>query len=246
MAATWPEPTTFPLMREMGLFFLQFKPKLPDRTYYGRLGEAIAARGKTDEILLSTINYDVLIEDSLNQQRAAVYYCYPPPDAPEGFERTVSLFKLHGSCNFFVAGAGARGVAFSGGVLVDGFGVYCAPQVEAEALLQTADALPPVMCYYMNPKLVQVASGWLNDHQQEWQSHVASAEKVAIVGVRPNVADEHLWNALASTEAELLYVGNAEQFQEWSSDVRNGRPSRVIGHRFGDSVDALIEEMLSD
>jgi hypothetical protein len=254
MAAIWTSNWTFPLWIEMAWFFWGFGIPTPDDTLYGRLAEALAAAGNPEDIVLSTLNYETLLEQATRKREMeADYFAFPSPDD------RVSVFKLHGSCSFVLQGVDATGsIEVEGPIFFEGLaGGPPGSEIEVVTLEEfrqryisappeQASRLPPVMCYYMNPKIVQVAAETMQGIQHTWQGLVEAAEKVAIVGVAPNPdGDKHLWNSLAATDAELLYVGGADAFHEWANERRDGRPWRILGARVDDSIDALIEEMLS-
>jgi hypothetical protein len=91
----------------------------------------------------------------------------------------------------------------------------------------------------MAGKPAQICPSALADMQAAFRAAVMAAEKVAVVGVNPHVTDQHIWDCLAETDAELLLCGDEGAFERWMNEYRPGRPSRYIGPRFAECVDQL-------
>ena len=79
---------------------------------------------------------------------------------------------------------------------------------------------------------VQVSPGSLKQLQLRWRKKVEAARRVIVVGVQPNPKDEHLWEALAETDAEVLYSGSCAPFDRWRDQYRGARPSTFLGPTF--------------
>jgi hypothetical protein len=77
--------------------------------------------------------------------------------------------------------------------------------------------------------------------QNAFNSLVMAAERVAVVGVKPHVADEHIWSYLSQTSAEVSYFGDQDAFDEWATNHRGTRPTRYLGRYFAKAVGALAE-----
>lgn len=57
-------------------------------------------------------------------------------------------------------------------------------------------------------------------------------DKVGLIGVKPNVSDSHIWEALALTDATIVAIGNNEAYEEWAREHRRSKPTHVAGDRF--------------
>ena len=79
--------------------------------------------------------------------------------------------------------------------------------------------------------------------QESWIAAVDSAESVAVVGVHPHTADDHIWAPLATTSASVSLIGNDDAIKTWIKEARDGRPSQYIGPRFHDCIDELVESL---
>lgn len=162
-----------------------------------------------------------------------------------GAPGSATVWKLHGSCNMLPQGMRAsRGVTFTRGVAFGTAVRGVADLNEAVAYCLGDNALPPVMSLFMKGKPIQVSPGTVAAVQERWRSFVADAEKIAVVGVRPNLEDSHLWEALANSPAHLYYVGNAQAFEAWRAESRGAKPSEVIGNNFRESFDRLVDEIV--
>lgn len=224
------------LMQHMAIYFVQFRPKQPGETLYCKFVREIESKNARTRVLLSTLNYECLLEHSISNAGVSVNY----GDFPD--ENAISLWKLHGGCNLIPDGIGAsRDVSFTSGV---SFGTSIRPVNDLNEVLEFClgdNALPPVMCMFMLNKPVQVAPESILALQEAWRDQVMSATHIAVVGVYPNSDDTHLWNCLADAPGELIYVGGATAFKNWADEKRGGKPCRVLAERFDVAFDELVE-----
>jgi hypothetical protein len=237
MALLWERfsPSVPALMQHMAIYFVQLRPRSPGATLYCRLVRAIEAAGARERVLLSTLNYECLLEHSIWHASVPVNYGdFPNRDG-------ITVWKLHGACNLLPEGiAATRGVSFSSGV---GFGTAIRPAKDLNEVLEFClgdNSLPPVMCLFMPGKPIQVSAGSISAVQAAWREKVLTADRVAVVGVFPNVEDTHVWDTLAKVPGELVYVGAAEPFEKWVAEYRSGRPARLLAERFDAAFDSLV------
>ena len=228
------------LMQEMALYFVQFRPRSAGSTLYCTLAKELLRNGAKDPPLISTLNYECLIELAISGQSLTVNYGEFP--GPIG---TVTVWKLHGSCNFLPEGIQAnRSVTFTRDVLFDTSLRVAADLNEVCEFCLADNALPPAMCLFMEGKPAQVSRSSILAIQESWRSIVSAAEQVFLVGVRPNPADDHLWGALAHTPARLFWIGNHEEFSEWTVSHRRGGASEFVANYFEDGLGRLTDEIL--
>lgn len=224
------------LMQHMALYFLQFRPKQPGISLYDKLISEIVSRNLVNKIALSTINYDCLIEWGINNSRIQVNYFTMPNN-----NKTLVLWKLHGSCNFWPQGIRAtRRVQFTKGV---SFGT----PMEAHSNLNDSvamclgdNALPPVMCLYMPTKPVQVSPGSISAIQKIWTESVLHTKDVILVGVAPNEEDFHIWKPLANTNATLHFSDFDGRIKTWCKKHRISKPDEYLGKDFLACLDPII------
>ena len=228
------------LMQQMALYFIQFRPRAPGTTLYCALINEIKRHGRTHDILLSTLNYECVLERAISLQGLAVNYGDFPPASD-----SITVWKLHGSCNMLPQGISAtRGIRFTRGVTFNTTVRVTLDLNEAAAYCLGDNALPPVMCLFMQGKPSQVSPGTIVAIQEAWHALVAKAKKVAIVGVHPNEEDAHLWDALGNTPADLFYIGDVKAFENWCARNRRNKPFEVIGTKFKEGFNQLVAEIV--
>lgn len=226
------------LMREMAIYFAQFRPVTSD-CLYRRLVRDLKGSRMAQRSIFSTLNYECALEFSLNAEGETISYFEQEP------VKSWPTWKLHGSCNFFSKELQASpGVFFGTGVIVEG-GIQALPSIDdvlRHCLVETA--LAPVMNLYMQGKPLAVSPSVIRQIQAWWTQAILSASKVVVVGVYPNMEDDHLWKPLSETQAQLLFIGAEKAFQDWLAAHRQNH-SLYLGSRFSDSYDKLISNLSS-
>jgi hypothetical protein len=224
------------LMREMAIYFIQFRPA-SQSSLYCRLIQDLARVGVLNRTLFSTLNYECVLEFSLlNQGYAIDYFGNATPPA-------VHVQKFHGSCNMFSQTLQVSpGIIYSTGITFEGgIEAFLDPNLVIQRCL-TETALAPVMCLYMRGKPVSVAPSIIQDQQHKWAASVYSAKAIVCIGIRLTPADVHLWEPLAKTAASLYFIGNAQEFNDWSKQHRPHK-SECLGSRFAEAYPQLIDRI---
>lgn len=221
------------LMREMAIYFIQFRPANRS-SLYCRLIQEIQVHGLAREVMFSTLNYECVLDLSIAEAGFNIsYFDSVQPDA-------VPLWKLHGSCNMFSEGVQAgQGVSYGTGVTWEG-GIRALPTADAviqHCLVETG--LAPVMCLYMEGKPLNVSPSAIRQVQAQWAEAAASAQSIVCVGVRPLPADDHIWTPLHKSEARLHFVGDQPAFESWSEG--RAAPTVFIASRFDEGYHRIIE-----
>ncbi len=224
------------LMREMAIYFVQFRP-VGQASLYDRLIRDLSDRGLIGDIVFSTLNYECIFEYALLGNGHQVDY-FGSSDA-----NAVPVLKLHGSCNMFSAGIQATpGVSYTQGVVFEG-GIRAwldASRVIEHCLTKTA--LAPVMCQYMEGKPTSVSPSALKEIQARWAGFVDKADAVVCIGIRPHSPDAHIWEPLARAPGRLFFIGERAQFDEWVAASRPG-PAKWLAARFGSGYSHLLDEL---
>ncbi len=208
------EPQLIAFLKEMSLYFLSFEPL--EGNLYKELIQTIAST--KHQVVFATTNYDLLIEYSIWKLGYMVaYHALPVPKS------NFSVLKIHGSCNFL---PNTQGVKFTNASF-NKCGVYVNAPVkpaqphEVIKFCQQEDSLAPAIAMYAVGKKVKFSESFVLKQQQNWQQSVSKAKKVFVVGLRVNPEDAHIWQTLASSEAQLLYVGfEKEDFENWKRENR--------------------------
>ena len=226
------------LMQRLAIFFAQFRPVQSNT--YAELVEKLAATGKLSEIAFASLNYECLFEIAASTPNRPINYF----GSHDPSTHAVTVWKLHGSCNFLPGPeiTASRGVSYGSGVLYNtSVRVVDPAQVPGYCLSNTA--LYPAMAHYAKGKQVQIAQPVIQRLQVEYAEAVSSATTVAIVGVKPNVEDPHVWRPLAGTPADLLIVGDEEDTRRWAGGHRDMRPTQYLGAHFRSSLDELVRAL---
>jgi len=228
-----------PLMQEMARFFSIFRVPEGAMNLYVELIDSLKGR---EDILWGTLNYECILEQAAaNRGHSISYFSDPGPDT-FGFP----VWKLHGSCNFKVSGLEA-----TGGVRYSGTGVTFAGSIEpidpgeVQAYYSGNTALYPAMALYAADKPISMSPGPIKEAQARWNDHILDCERVIVIGVRPYPEDRHIWKSLAETSAELAAVGNQEAFESWAADSRPDKVVQILGSRWSDATDQVIEFLVS-
>ncbi|MGH7520576.1 MAG: hypothetical protein ACREMI_04815 [Gemmatimonadales bacterium] len=220
------------LIRDMARYFVRFSPG--PQNLYRRLIRLIAKQRK--DIVLASINYDILLELSINAEGYAVAYNYLPPVPANN----VSVMKLHGSSNFLPDVRPNQFQDFS--VVVNETGsILDGPvkAVDARGVLEFCsreNVVAPVLALYVKGKQVLFGRSFTEAAMGRWRDIVSTTARVFVVGVHPNPDDDHIWGTLARSGCRLFYVGpDRDSFLRWASNERRGRV-----HYFAESFETAI------
>lgn len=224
------------LMRELAIYFIQFRPVGRD-CLYRKLVRDLTTAGLGSRTTFSTLNYECTLEFSIVAEQSTISYFEQNPTS--GYP----VWKLHGSCNFFSKGLQAgQGVLYGTGVVFEG-GIQALPNIEdvvRHCLIETG--LAPVMNLYMESKPLAVSPSSIKQIQSWWVEAVTAAKSVVTVGVQPNINDQHLWGPLAATKAKLFLVGSENACNDWIAGFRTG-PSKYLGNRFSSTYSDILKAL---
>jgi hypothetical protein len=209
------------LMKDIARYFCAFQP-FNNSNLFIRFIHGL--KDTIQDITFSTINYDLLFELAL-QSIGMTVQCFSETDIG------VPFLKLHGSCNFVM-----RGVRFYGGSKKGKNLVNCpldaVSREKALSYLNSCQTAYPAMCIYMESKPAQFGTGEIKKIQYRWKECVMRADRILIIGVKPNIADKHIWGPLSETNAKLGYIGSKDEFNNWRKTYRNNDKDVFIGSRW--------------
>jgi len=240
MAAILATHLVSPLMQDMALFFTQYLVA-PGNAYTSFVA-ALREAGRLDDAAFATLNYECLLEMALSATGRSVNYW----DAFQQSTDESAVWKLHGSCNFLPSDHGnavvraRRGVSFVGTGGMFNVALRATDLAEARAFVLGDTALFPAMAFYAPGKQVQISQATIQHIQGHYAAAVSAATAVAVIGVRPNPEDDHVWGPLASTPARVLFVGGRDEYTDWKRSHRGRRPTRYLGGRFNEAIDGLV------
>lgn len=226
------------LMRDMAIYFIQFRP-YNKSTLYCRLIQDLQKIGLINRCLFSTLNYECLIEYSLIEQGFSISYF------DDENSLTTPVWKLHGSCNMFAQNIQlSQQVAYSTGVVFEaGVQAFLDPnKVIQHCLAETG--LAPVMCLYMEGKVLSVSPSNIKQLQQTWADRVNNAQAVFSIGVSPNSQDKHIWEPLGNADAPLYFVGDQLALENWQITSRTGS-TNFLDNKFDIAYPSLLRRLNS-
>jgi len=217
--------------RHMAKYFAQFEPG-PDNLYKRLI--SVLQQSK-DEYVLSTTNYDLLIEIAVNQAGFAISYSGFPVN-----ENNIPVIKIHGSCNFLpdTAPGQIRGAKFKvprTGTILEAQ-VKAATRQEIVKFCGSEDSIAPAMAMYAGSKWVPFCRKFIEQQQKYWQSEVYRAKRIFIIGAGLHKQDTHIWEPLAKSKAWVGYIGpKSDDFYRWANGC-NRKQASVIAKTFKDAI----------
>lgn len=225
-----------PLMQTMTLLFASYRPDSSGLDLYSQLLRGIRATGTLSETLFSSLNYECIFELAASRVGLSVHYpdTAPPPSS-------VVVWKLHGSCNFIPDPrqiSMTREASYMWGMEITAELIPVDP-TEAARWVQSNTALYPAMCMFTLNKPSQISPHIFAGYRQKWAEKVSQAKRIVLVGVRPHVPDQHIWEPLASTDGAVYFVGSSSDYENWLPS-RNGRASTYLGKKFADTLDGIV------
>lgn len=225
------------LMQQIAMFFAQFRPG-PGNAYC-ELIERLDRAGKSRDLEFASLNYECLLELCIfSMARSVEYFSRMQRSAA----RAVIVWKVHGSCNFLPGPeiVATRGVSFGAGVLFN-TSVRAVDPKEVATYCTGDTSLYPAMAHYAPGKAVQIAQPVIQQIQASYAQSVESAESIAIVGVRPNMDDQHVWQPLSKARGHVIIVGDEGSARKWVSKYREYRPTTYLGAVFASNVSAIAD-----
>jgi hypothetical protein len=223
--------------RELAHYLAEFTPGM--RNVYKEL---ISRLGQ-NQIIYSTLNYDLLLELSANQLGLPVIY------SAKGPVGAVKILKIHGSCNFWPAIPVGMldGIKISRSFRAD-IEAPIRPVSQEETIFRcaTEKGLAPAIAMYAEGKHVYVCPSFVERQLEEWKESIRDADKIFVVGVRVNEVDEHIWGTLASAKGWLGYIGRTtdqDAFEQWKEHTKR-RSASFIESDFKGAV-SLMEHILT-
>ena len=249
MAHLWASPDLSRLvpglMRDIGGFFARFRVRRSEDNAYRRLITLLRAAGRLDATALATLNYECVLEIATVQAGSCVSYFGDVPTVG-----ATAILKLHGSCNFIpdarqvqtASGLAPDAIVFGSGLTMDPR-LVAVPSEEAAAYCASDTPFYPAMAVITDGKPIQIGLTAIRELQAQWRELVRQASVLAVVGVRPNPQDTHIWDVIAQAECPVLYVGDVAAFEHWASTHRAGKDSQALGEYFAPCVGALVDAL---
>lgn len=205
-----------PLQKELACYLSSFSVK-PDNAYV-RLFNKL--RSCLDRINIVTLNYDLLIEQSLANHGFGVDY--------NANGDGINLLKPHGSSNFLPQLP--KGLTISGNTMID-CGTYV-EGLETKAVSSVDEVrtwcndprnsdLSPVLAMYAEGKRVVVNRNLITNTQKKYSEIVSSSKLVVLVGIKYIQHDKHIWGPIENARPNLFIVDPYPKSTiDWVKDKR--------------------------
>ncbi len=230
-----------PLMQDMALYFTSFYPNNTKNDSYSKFLNKLNARSLSNT-LFSSLNYDCIFELAALHMGLNVNY-----NEISAQPNCVSIWKLHGSCNFI---PDPKSITLRRSASY-GFGAQFNPNLlqvspyEAKQWILGDTALYPAMCMFTIGKPSQLSPHIFAAYQKKWAELVNNAEKLFVIGVRPHLADTHIWHPIAQSTSKLFFVGDKNQYNEWLPN-RENRRSTFIASTLEEALEITCKELITD
>ena len=224
------------ILKDMAIYFSKFKIDNTDINLYSRLISKYEKYIRQGRIILSTLNYECLIEDALLNLGLDIkdidYF-----NSSNG----IKLLKLHGSCNFiprnFLGNDDNMTLYIDSATINTRIEPVRPGNVQGE--LSTMPIFPAMSLFTREKKNV------INPSQIErivilFQEYVKASKTILSIGVRPNPVDVHIWDHISKSPAELFLIADEDECMNWISKYRN-KNGRHIDNEFASSFDRICE-----
>ncbi|AEG01827.1 hypothetical protein [Methylomonas methanica] len=220
-----------PLQKELACYLSSFSIKSDNA--YVRLFNKL--RACLDQINIVTLNYDLLIEQSLANRGFGIDY--------NANGNGINLLKPHGSSNFLPQipkGTTISGnIMIGGGSFVEGLETQAVSNVD-EVRKWCHDSrnsdLSPVLAMYAEGKRVVVNRNLIINTQQKYSEIVASSKLVILVGIKYIPNDKHIWEPIEKARPNVLIADPYPQSTiDWAKD-KNITSVTIIEKGFDKSV----------
>jgi hypothetical protein len=222
------------LIKDAALFFSGFKPEGEGKEPYYQLLARYRDLLISGEMLISTLNYDCLIELSGQQIELRTDYFR----AGAGMR----VLKLHGSSNFTVR---PHNIKIGGKVTIGkggraDFPIDDPPPDPSEVPNVLAICkFPPAMALMTPGKEILSGQSQILRLQNEFGRAVYKARFVVVIGANPNFDDKHVWNPIIGAPGNVGYIGSMDRFTRLEHNRKLGK-THWLGARFQESLDALF------
>ena len=227
-----------PMLWHMAFYFDRFHIKDFNSCTYVALARAFIQFGLLNRVAIISLNYDTIFEQAFLSLGVSV----------RGWNNYYSsslawFIKPHGSSNFLPEQISTFSQGLSGtGGFISKYKWITPGQVRQEAPppLHIATGIEhPIMAHYNRNKFARCGPDLIQALRNEWKQLATQAKIIVIVGVRPTIYDNLVWQAIARSPAKILFVnpsghdrGEAQKIRSDMTMVRK-------------SFDSALPEILS-
>jgi len=227
-----------PLQRAMAAFFFNFTPQ--PTNLYRSIAKALKRRKWEGAFI--TLNYERLLELSLLSE--GIQPCIGSPQP--GDDKAIEICLPHGCCHIFCESVHGRAgmVSFAGpNVSTNGPIKVIGAYSEHRQRIQN-DAFPPVMSYFEPDKQTTSGNNFIVAQRQRYSEIVSDAESIALIGIKVREHDKHIWEPLANSKAQILYVSGEKskaEYETWKEKRRPTSSDIALDGFFKDEYKEILE-----
>lgn len=227
--------TASALLREMCSYFSWFQPGR-NNLYSKIIYELVK---KNCKFRIATTNYDLLLEWAI--ENVGFKFTYPTSDAPD----KIQILKIHGSCNF-VPDVPSHEMWQS--CTFEGKGTHIqAPlaaltPAEVRQFCKINDSISPAIAMYTVGKEIKICPDQIKTMQQIWKNRTRAAKVNFVIGLAVEENDHHIWDTLARSQGELVYIGLEQDIKSWAKK-RKKQNVTWLGERFAESLPFILRKV---
>ena len=226
--------------QKMALYFSSFIIDSTGNDLYSQLLLFLLESSKIEKAIFASLNYDCIFEQAALRLGLRVDY-----SSGERRGGVIQVLKVHGSCNFITVDIKGQRPYLTNPNSFTECAIECIPPVELESILLSKFSRYdvyhyPVLSLYSLGKDTFVGGMRIQKIRYTWAECLSNACILAVIGVRPNEEDAHIWNPIRETRAKPLYIGSESGFQEWRKANSN---FELIAETFREGFDGLISHL---
>lgn len=240
MASIEDDSTTInPLQKELAIYLSKFK--IGDNNLYVKLFNNL--KDVMEKINIITLNYDLLIEQSLIKNNFLIKYELE-------YRYGISLLKPHGSSNF-LPDLGRNKVT---GNVMKGKACYIDCNVinrvmdnkliEEWCLNSNNSDLSPVLSMYNKEKRVVINSSLINRIKKMYDESVKKSSIIILIGIKYVEHDFHIWEPIKQSGAKIYIVSRSEPKEAIIWAKKNNLELKHISGSFNNSVEVISNLVL--
>ncbi len=206
----WTEPKLealkSPMLWDMAFYFDKFRIIDFNSCAYMTLAQSFVTLGLLKRAAIISLNYDTIFEQAFLSLGVGI--------RGWGDFQATSLawfIKPHGSSNFLPT----KILSFFGGGLA-GNGAFNPQdkwvnpgqvQKESPSPFEIANGIEhPIMAHYNQDKFARCGRDLIEALRDEWKQLASVAKIIVVVGVRPTIHDNIIWETIAKSPARVLFV----------------------------------------
>ncbi|MDN5844682.1 MAG: hypothetical protein L0H53_00235 [Candidatus Nitrosocosmicus sp.] len=195
----------------------------------------INAMGSRTNIIYSSLNYDLLFESALEKENVNYDYFNERKGA-------VSFLKIHGSSNFLPPGNNIFiNCDFQVKNSISFPSIEVGDCTRVREFCRSTNSISPIMAIYMHDKPLLITSQNIPEIQERWRQYVSKADKILIIGVKPNPDDKHIWDSLSNSKGRIGIVGSSKHFDDWRNLHRTNDIDILLGNYWEECIDDCIK-----